>query len=302
MGNVLSLRPGYSGNKWQWNEDEDAALQYLPHSDQVLYLRGLRRHMDFTTGLVGVRRRVSYQQFSELLEEQRARGSTAAAQRYGREQIRAILRRLEAAGLVVRVNQGAAIGEAMVFRLPLAHLGLIHSNEEPHRNPTERTTQEKPDNSTGYSAATTQEPHGMNPTPQNISNLILPNGSTPEPAVQGDGVQGVGPCPHAEILNLWAECLPGKPKPKLTLWGNSQSARNLQARWLMASRIQHSSGTRTLYHDRASGLQWWKSYFLYIANRCPFLTGDEATWFNLHWLVKKNNFLKVLDKSYEGGK
>lgn len=24
----------------QWNDDEDAALDYLPHVDQVIYLRG----------------------------------------------------------------------------------------------------------------------------------------------------------------------------------------------------------------------------------------------------------------------
>lgn len=300
MGDVVSIRGGYSGLFWQWNEEEDAALQYMPHSDQVLYLRGLRRHMDFSTGVVGVRRRVSYQQFSELLEEHRARGSTAAAQRFGREQIRAALRRLEAAGLVVRVNQGGAIGDAMVFRLPLAHLVLVRANEEPHRNTTEGTTQETSDNSTTYESGATQEPHGMNPTPQ-YNNNNSPKGECAEPAVAAPAGRGVGDCPHAEILALWAELLPQCRQPKRGVWVKSQSARNLANRWKQAADIEHSSGERMLYHDRASGLLWWRKFFSYLATRCPILTADDTHWFDLHWLAKKQNFLKALDKKYEDG-
>lgn len=36
-----------------WNDDEDDALQGLPLDAQVLYLRALRRRMDYKTGLVG---------------------------------------------------------------------------------------------------------------------------------------------------------------------------------------------------------------------------------------------------------
>lgn len=36
-----------------WNDEEDAALQGLPLDAQVLYLRALRRRMDYRTGMVG---------------------------------------------------------------------------------------------------------------------------------------------------------------------------------------------------------------------------------------------------------
>jgi len=42
--------------RWYWNEDEEEALDYLPWEAQILYLRVLRRRMDYRTGLVGATR------------------------------------------------------------------------------------------------------------------------------------------------------------------------------------------------------------------------------------------------------
>ena len=55
--------------KWSWSNSEDLALDYLPHRAQVLYLRVLRRRMDFKTGVVGITARLSYQMIAEWLEE-----------------------------------------------------------------------------------------------------------------------------------------------------------------------------------------------------------------------------------------
>lgn len=295
MGEVLAMRPDYAGRVWQFNEDEDAALQYLPHSDQVIYLRGLRKNMDFTTGIVGIRRRISYQFLAELLEVQRARGSTVAGEHYNKEQLRACLRRLEGAGLVARVQSGAAVAAPLVFRLPLAHTDLNRFYEEPHRNPTEGTPQQNPVGATVCQSSAPQQEQGMNPIPQIIRNNS-PKGECAKPAVSA---LGVGHCPHAEILAMWADVFPGRQQPKPTLWPASESARHLAARWAQCAKIKHSSGIRTLYHDRASGLEWWRKFFEYVANKNSFLTRDDSGWFTLHWLVRKRNFLKVLDKAYE---
>ncbi len=49
------------------NSEELAVLAGLPHIQQLTYLRGIRPYMDVKTGLVGVKRGISYQSISEQL-------------------------------------------------------------------------------------------------------------------------------------------------------------------------------------------------------------------------------------------
>jgi len=109
----------------KWNEEEDDRLQGLPLMAQVLYLRGLRRHMDYGTGLVGVTRKMSYQMFKELLSVDRRFGSTLRDDEVvSIKQIRVALSQLEAAGLIHRRPKSKRT-DPMVFRLPLASLGAV---------------------------------------------------------------------------------------------------------------------------------------------------------------------------------
>ena len=126
---------------WSWriNDDEDAALEYLPHSDQVLYIRGLRRYMDYASGVVGIRRRVSYQMLIELLEVRRDWGSNRPNERLSREALRQCLKRLERRGLLERMtNDGKAV--SLVFKLPLADTDVIPLKKEQQGNNTPSTT------------------------------------------------------------------------------------------------------------------------------------------------------------------
>ena len=50
-----------------WNDMEEETLQGLPWLAQLVYLRGLRRFMDYSTGIVGVKRGISYQCLKETL-------------------------------------------------------------------------------------------------------------------------------------------------------------------------------------------------------------------------------------------
>ena len=54
----------------QWNDEEDKALDYLPHRAQVCYLRGLRRYMDYATGIVGISRLINYKGFNLFAKKQ----------------------------------------------------------------------------------------------------------------------------------------------------------------------------------------------------------------------------------------
>jgi hypothetical protein len=88
----------------KWNDDEDAALDYLPHADQVIYLRGIRRRMNYTTGMAGTDWPISYHWLAQLAEVRPERGShTAASTPMSRSALRATFARLERAGLVKRI-------------------------------------------------------------------------------------------------------------------------------------------------------------------------------------------------------
>ena len=53
----------------QWNDDEDEALQGLPLRAQIIYLRGIRRFMNYETGIAGGQeRRISLKGLAEVAE------------------------------------------------------------------------------------------------------------------------------------------------------------------------------------------------------------------------------------------
>jgi len=87
-----------------WNEAEEEALQGMPLEAQLLYLRGLRRYMDYRTGIVGEKRRVSWQMLSEVLEVEPHQG--VAHGRFGKQKLRRLVQWLVREGLVSRHSIG----------------------------------------------------------------------------------------------------------------------------------------------------------------------------------------------------
>ena len=125
--------------KTQWNDKEEEALSYLPHRAQVCYLRGLRRYMDYKTGIVGAARHISYQSLSEVTEVIPDRGSKEGHYRATRQGVRSMLKMLERAGLIQPVlRQGEVM--CLVFKLPLADTVLVCPQEEQPMNIPPRTT------------------------------------------------------------------------------------------------------------------------------------------------------------------
>lgn len=110
-------------------------------------------------------------------------------------------------------------------------------------------------------------------------------------------------CPHVEIIKLFAEHLPVLPQPKAELW-DGQRAKNLAARWKWVLTAKKSKGEKAgqpYATDKASALAWFARYFTYVADHCPHLVGNnERSWTaDLAWLVKADNFGKVLQGNYE---
>jgi len=112
----------------QWNDEEDEKLQGLPHFAQLLYLRVLRRHMDYRTGIVGRKRRISYQMIIEVMYVERARGSTVREEKVTVKKIRVALQQLISAGLIEPVRKGDKF-ESMVFMLPVASIDASFSSD-----------------------------------------------------------------------------------------------------------------------------------------------------------------------------
>jgi hypothetical protein len=318
MGEIVNIGASdYVGRIWQFNEDEDAALEYLPHSDQVLYLRGMRKNMDFSNGTVGIKRGISYQGFKELLEVNRMPGSTKPSYAPSRDELRAMIARLVKVGLLERIhlNTGARV-EPLAFKLPIAHTGRYSvSNIEPRKSPARANTH---NNSVLRGAC-----DGMNPIPENDLNpthqlVRLKEYSTKvecensnelahcaeddslnleKPKAVDQKLGGLGSCPHQEILNIWDSVLPARRSPNRNLWMKQTAAANLRSRWQEAAKVMHSNGKHTLYCDRESGLVFWKRFFTHLS-KSKFLTSDDAKFFDLPWLLKKSNFYKALDGKY----
>lgn len=139
--------------------DEFEAMRELTRTETKVYLH-LRHHMDYATGVVGVKRKISYQSIREYIEEIPPRGSKEPAYKPSKQQINRVLRKLEVAGVIKRLHSGKP-NEYMVFKLVLAATDLDRPNEERHmsdtRAATRGATQQNPSNTR---AATTNTDTG----------------------------------------------------------------------------------------------------------------------------------------------
>ena len=94
-------------------------------------------------------------------------------------------------------------------------------------------------------------------------------------------------CPHAEIIKLYKKNLPESIHPRT--WNGARMTA-LKARWRESS-------------DRQN-LDWWNKFFNYIS-KSDFLMGRTSSHnrdpfeIRLDWIVKKNNFDKIIDGCYE---
>jgi len=101
---------------------------------------------------------------------------------------------------------------------------------------------------------------------------------------------GPPPCPHQEIVDLYHEVLPELTHHKT--WDGAR-ADNLRARWRSDAKRQ--------------SLDYWRKFFEAV-RESPFLMGqiqprDGGKPFaaDLEWLVKPQNFNKVIDGKYHDG-
>lgn len=180
----------------RWNEFEDEALQGLPYLAQLLYLRCLRRYMDFDTGIVGVKRRVSYQMFREVLYIDEVPGRRLKDREITTQVLRSAVDQLVRNGLVERRSEE----RQLIFFLPLALLQETPLKIQSNRAATEQ--QQTRSNragantgggfgSQGNKAATDPYPQSSNIPPvsgsgkkeSNTPSGVLPKKEGPPPGI-----------------------------------------------------------------------------------------------------------------------
>jgi hypothetical protein len=89
-------------------------------------------------------------------------------------------------------------------------------------------------------------------------------------------------CPHQEIVKLYHQILSELPRVKQ--WSDDRQ-KALRARWKEDAERQN--------------LDWWKGFFRYV-KECPFLMGQKTNFqASLPWLIKRGNFLKVIEGNYD---
>ena len=106
------------------------------------------------------------------------------------------------------------------------------------------------------------------------------------------------PCPHQELLALWKKNLPHLPQPRS--WEGSRQS-TMKARWIQAAKP--SPYSEDGYATSEEGLQWWDSFFSYIANHTKLANGFESNgrvWTpDLPWVLNATNFQKIVDGRYD---
>lgn len=100
-------------------------------------------------------------------------------------------------------------------------------------------------------------------------------------------------CPHQKIIALYAEQLP--ELTQVRTWDGARVT-NMKARWRWVLADLKSKGKP---HDEEAGLDFFKRMFAYV-RQSDFLMGRSGRWMcDLPWLMKAENFVKVIEGNYE---
>jgi hypothetical protein len=270
-----------------WNNEEEDALQGLPLRAQIIYLRGIRRYMDYGSRISGgSKRRISLIMLAEIVQEWINRQVQPKA---SKDSIRASIEQLKRAGLIERIPDP----DYLIFFLPKADNDKFAQNKHPTSAP-----QANHNHYTSVQATSAQEqvarqtPTTLSiqpahqPTHQNISiqeSLSLPEGRDSRATVKRSG-----PTPYQAIVDLYHECLPILPKVyKL----NDQRRRRI----------------KTLFEDELDDLQSWQNYFRHIS-RSDFLMGrcagrdGQPFLASFDFIIHPVKFIKIAEEQYHGKK
>ena len=108
------------------------------------------------------------------------------------------------------------------------------------------------------------------------------------------------PCPVRQLVMLFVDKCRSLPKPRIELWKESQGAEAMRQRWkwLLSPDTLREDGSR--YAETAAEAVDWFGRFFESVEESDFLTGRVGKGkFDLSWLMKRENFMKVVQGNYE---
>jgi len=111
--------------------DELSALNGLSHMQQLCYLRGIRPYVDYQTGMVGIKRGISYQSLTEALYVEPHQGIASGSP--SKDQVRRAVKSLERAGLLCIES----LEKRLVVRCILISQGYSNQNKAATNPPRE---------------------------------------------------------------------------------------------------------------------------------------------------------------------
>ena len=261
-----------------WNDEEEAALQGLPLRAQIVYLRGIRRYMDYGSIICGgPQRRISLDMLAEIVQEWVNRQVQPRATKDG---IRASIEQLKRAGLLERLPDP----DYLLFYLPLADADKSALQNYPitaaqpgaSYNLSEQATAERalPVNQSTTGMVNTSDHQPTHQEPDSV--VTLPNGRAADARKPAP--------PYQAIVDLYHECLPALPRVyKLT------DARRRRL--------------RVLWDDELDDLQSWRNYFMHVS-RADFLMGrclgrDGAVFLaSFDFIIHPAKFIKIAEEQY----
>lgn len=110
----------------------------------------------------------------------------------------------------------------------------------------------------------------------------------------------ISDCPHKDLLALFRKHLPMLTQPRV--WDGARAAA-MKSRWTYCSK---PNGVGKGYRTREEGLAYWERFFAYVAKQkkltegIPYTDGSGTVWKpDLPWLIKPENFAKVVEGKYE---
>ncbi len=192
-----------------------------------------------------------------------------------------------------KIRQGFYTRYRFAFHLPLDEK---YETKKEGALKGDRSPSEAPTKPIAVAVAVTEDitVAGINPSPDGEGRSHASPGADEN---GGKLTTAVPDCPHKEIISLYQKHLPRLPFPRS--WEGQRQA-NLRARWrwvLTAKKLKTGERYAT---DRETGLAFFDRYFKYVSES-DFLTNRDGKWLgcDLPWLVKSENFEKVISGKYE---
>jgi hypothetical protein len=125
---------------------------------------------------------------------------------------------------------------------------------------------------------------------------------TPAPSAPpvDDDQPGLPPCPLKQLVAMFAMKVPALPKPRYEVFAEGQGATDMRQRWKWVLTASREDGSR--YATTAGEALAWFSNFFVVVQQSDFLCGrGKDSWgkCNLPWLMKRENFGKVIEGNYD---